>query len=62
MQCIHSHSYAILELSIFFFPFVYLGKSLQELGVEISMLPSKFCHKQQPISHKAEMVFLKKQQ
>lgn len=41
---------------------LYLGESLQEIWGETSTLPSKFCHKQKPIPHKAETAFLKNQQ
>lgn len=52
--------YAILEVSFLFLS--HPGESLQEIWVETSILSPKLCHKQKPISHKAEIGFLKKQQ
>lgn len=51
-------SYAVLEFSFLLHP----GENLQEIGLETSILSSKLCQKQTPVSHKAEIAFLKKQQ
>ena len=52
--------WVMLQLGVSFL--LRLGESLQEIWGETTILSSKFCHKQKPVSHKTETEFLTKQQ